>query len=478
MKQKTIKAIAIVIIIAMVLTSLAFVFFLPSVYGTTTAENQKLQDGLDVLEDYVLYIDENYKDDISIEAILKGAFSGVTQSLGDPFSVYFEKPEGGQNFQDLVNNDYEGVGVTISKSGNQCVVAEVYTGGPAAKAGIKVGDVFIQIDGVDISEKTLEEIAILLRGTAQTKVVISLLRNGLQYDLTVTREKIVSKTVEYELMDENIGYIKINSFDSDADQEFNKARIYLVNQGAESIILDLRGNGGGLVNTAINIADYFIEEGPITHFYRQGEFLETQSATKSNQYILPAVALVDGGSASATELLVGALQDTKTATIVGTKTYGKGIAQIVGGLGDEGSFKLSVLYFVTPNKNQIDKKGITPDFIVNNFVAADLVAAKEIYSESLPMNEKVKATLGSVGLNVYGAQERLALMGYQVTPSGTMDLETVAAVKQFQKDSGLWSYGVLDYTTMEKLDAWAYDYSYGIVKVDRQLEKAKEILEQ
>lgn len=476
MKQTTIKAIAIVIIVAMVLTSVAFVFFIPAVYGTTTTEKQRVQEGLKALEDYILYIDENYKDNVAIEDVLKGAFSGVTQSLGDPFSVYFQKPEGGQNFQQMVNNDYEGVGVTISKSVDQCLVTDLHSGGPAAKAGIKIGDVFTHIDGIDIGQKSLEEIALLLRGPAKSQVKISILRDGISYDLTVTRDRILSKAVSYQLMEDKIGYIKITSFDSDADQEFNKARIALVNQGAESLILDLRGNGGGLINTAINIADYYIEEGDITHFYRQGKLIETYASTKSNQYILPTVALVDGGSASATELLVGALQDSKTAKVVGTRTYGKGVAQMVGALGNEGSFKLSVFYFLTPDKKQIDKKGITPDFIVSNLVAADLATAKSEFGKFVPMKEKVKASLGTTGLNVYGAQQRMALMGYNITPSGVMGPETVLAVQAFQRDAGLWPYGTLDYTTMSKIDAWAYDYSHGIVKQDKQLIKAKEIL--
>lgn len=476
MKQTTVKAIAIIIIVAMVLTSVAFVFFVPSVYGTTTTDKQRLQEGLKALEDYILYIDENYKDDVTFDDVLKGAFSGVTQSLGDPFSVYFQKPEGGEDFQQMVNNNYEGVGVTISKSLDQCVVTDLHSGGPGAKAGIKIGDVFTHINGQDLAQKTLEEVALLLRGPAKSQVVISILRNGIRYDLTVTRDKILSKAVSHDLMDNKIGYIKISSFDSDADQEFNKARIALVNQGAESLILDLRGNGGGLINTAINIADYYIDDGDITHFYRQGKLIETYSSTKSGQYVLPTVVLVDGGSASATELLVGALQDSKTAKIVGTNTYGKGVAQMVGAMGKEGSFKLSVFYFVTPNKKQIDKKGITPDFIISNLVATDLATAKDSYGKFVPMNEKVKPSLGTIGLNVYGAQQRMSLMGYTITPSGIMGPETVLAVKEFQRDAGLWPYGTLDYTTMSKMDTWAYDYSHGIVNEDKQLKKAKEIL--
>lgn len=476
MKQTTVKAIAIIIILAMVLTSVAFVFFIPSVYGTTSTEKQRLQDGLKALENYIIYIDENYKDDVTFDEVLKGAFSGVTNSLGDPFSVYFEKTQGGQEFQEMVNNNYEGVGVTISKSGDQCLVTDLHSGGPGAKAGIKIGDIFTHIDGIDISQKSLDEIAKLLRGPAKTVVKISLLRDGIRYDLNVTRDNILSRAVEYQLMDNKIGYIKISSFDSDADQEFNKARITLVNQGAESLILDLRGNGGGLINTAISIADYFVEGGAITHFYRQGKLIETYASTKSNQYILPTVALVDGGSASATELLVGALQDSKTATIVGTKTYGKGVAQMVGTIDNEGSFKLSVFYFTTPDKKKIDKIGITPDYIVTNNVSADLVTAKTAYGNFVPMTEKIKPSLGSIGLNVYGAQQRMSLMGYKVSPTGVMGPETVLAVKAFQMDAGLWPYGTLDYTTMSRIETWAYDYSHGIVKEDKQLKRAKEIL--
>ncbi|NCA78067.1 MAG: PDZ domain-containing protein [Alphaproteobacteria bacterium] len=476
MKQRTVRAIAIIIAIAMVLTSLAFVLFIPSVYGATAQDTAKMEQRMQSLEEYLLYIEENYKDQVSLDDLVNGAFAGALTSLNDPYSVYFEESAGASSFQNQINNNYEGVGVTIQKSGNQCLVTDIHTGGPAAKAGIQVGDYLTFIDGKSLDNKALEDIAVLLRGPAGSTVKITVLRSGMSYDITVTREKIQNQAVAYQLMGEDIGYIKISSFDSDSDQEFNKARIALVNQGAEKLILDLRGNGGGLINTAINIADYFVEEGAITHFYRQDKLVETHNATKAHIPPLPTVVLIDNNSASATELLAAAVKDHKGATLVGKTTYGKGVAQMVGTLPYEGSFKLSVFYFVSPLKNDIHGKGVEPDYWVDNQIASDLVKAKASYEGFVPMKEKVKPSAGMTGLNVYGAQQRLQLLGYPVQPTAVMDPETVKAVTDFQRNMGLWPYGVLDYTTMVQLDTQSYNYSHGVVTEDYQLEKARELL--
>jgi carboxyl-terminal processing protease len=476
MKQRTVRAIAIIIAIAMVLTSLAFVLFIPSVYGATAQDTAKMEKRIKSLEEYLLFIEQNYKDQVSLDDLVNGAFAGALSSLNDPYSVYFEETEGAGQFQDQVNNNYEGVGVTIQKSGNQCLVTDIHTGGPAAKAGIKSGDVLTFIDGKSLANKSLEDIAMLLRGPAGTAVKITVLRDGASYDITVTREKIQNQAVTYQLMGEDIGYIKISSFDSDSDQEFNQARIALVNQGAEKLILDLRGNGGGLINGAMRVADYFVEEGVLTHFYRQGKQVETHMATKGIVAPLPSVILVDHNSASATELLAAAVKDHKAAPLVGNATYGKGIAQMVGTLPYEGSFKLSIFYFLSPNKNDIHGKGVQPDYVVENFVARDLVKAKASYEGFVPMKEQVKPSAGMTGLNVYGAQQRLQLLGYPIKLTAVMDPETVKAVTDFQRSIGLWPYGVLDYTTMIQLDTQSYNYSHGVVTQDHQLNKALEIL--
>ncbi len=486
MKQKTVRVIALIIVLAMVITSVAFVFFSTGAYAAeapqpstvSDEELQELEQRLDSLEEYMLFIKKFFKDDVSLDKLINGAFDGTTDILGDPYSIYYEDAQTASNYQQDVSGNYEGVGVTIQRSGGQCVITDLAFGGPAAGAGIQTGDVILELDGIDISEKTLAEISSMLRGEAGTKVNIKILRNGAVYEIDVTRALIAATSVKYELLENDIGYIKISSFDNDSDFELKKARIALIDSGAKSLILDIRDNGGGLINVAVRIADQFIEEGPITHLYRQGELVNTIEATRTNENSIPMTVLVNSKSASASELLAGALQDSEKATIVGTKTYGKGIAQALGTLEDQGGYKLSICYFLTPDQRDIDGVGITPDVEVQNHVAEDMMAAQSFYAGFAPMNEKVKASQGMTGLNVYGAQQRLQLMGYNVKITGVMDAGTVAAVRSFQSVAGLWAYGVLDYTTMKSLDTAAYNYAYGIAADDAQLKEAIRILKQ
>ncbi|NLY70962.1 MAG: peptidase S41, partial [Clostridiales bacterium] len=192
---------------------------------------------------------------------------------------------------------------------------------------------------------------------------------------------------------------------------------------------------------------------------------------------IPVVLLVNKGTASASEILAAALKESGVATLVGTKTFGKGVAQKIVYLNNGSSYKLSMYYFLTPNKNRIDKVGITPDYIVENYKGIDTEALLAQYSTFAKMNEKTKPKLGDVGLNVYGAQQRLSLLGYEVPISGTMDEKTTEAVKAFQKSQGLYEYGVLDYATMNALDQTAYEYSIGAdIERDLQLDKAVELL--
>jgi carboxyl-terminal processing protease len=510
MNNKTAKAVAIIIAIAMILTSFSFVFFLPSAfadskeaegyatYGVINAEEDSLvgattsnatadnsskkylEQQLSVLEQYLEFIQTYYKDEIDYGMLMDGAFQGATEVLGDPFSVYYSAVEDGESFAEAVTGEYGGIGVGLqdTKDGKH-QITKVNAGGPAEQAGLQAGDIVVKIDNKDVTAMSLNDMVLLMRGEEDTEVTITVTRSGEQKNFTMTRKIIATSCVTYKLLENNIGYLNISSFDSDVAEEYAAARAALVKSGAKSLVLDLRNNGGGIINGAVSIARDMIDTGYITYYERQGDIIGSEKALGTASTSMPTVALVNENSASATEILAGALQDNKAATLVGTTTYGKGIAQQFMTLSSGDTAKISVLYFMTPNKNKIDHVGITPDYVVRNGSQGS-EAAKNSYDAYAPMNEGSKPKAGETGLNVYGAQQRLSLLGYYTGDfTATMDTATVAALKKFQKDEGLYAYGVLDYTTKAKLETAAYSLAYGTTNVgtDLQLEKALEILQ-
>jgi carboxyl-terminal processing protease len=325
----------------------------------------------------------------------------------------------------------------------------------------------------------LSEAVLLIRGEAGTRVSIVFERAGRELSHTLVREQIHLASVGGELLDGGIGYIRILSFDDDSDAEFRRIKEELIDAGATSLILDVRNNPGGLVETVVNVAEQLMPEGPVTYFRHKGNLVSVQKASGKHYTGMPVVMLINGGSASASEILAGALQDSGVATLVGTNTYGKGVGQTIFSVADGGSVKLSTFYFETPDKHPVHEVGISPDYYVPMPVSAEASEAfLQQYVSFAPMSEKKKPSLGDTGLNVFGAQQRLALLGYAVTATGTMDAATEEAVKRFQSAVGLHPYGVLDYGTMARLDAECAAYAAGVDSSveDPQLAKAIELL--
>ena len=275
------------------------------------------------------------------------------------------------------------------------------------------------------------------------------------------------------MLDDKIAYVKITEFDSDVNKEFANAKSKLLKDGAKAVILDLRNNPGGYLNPAIEIADQILASGEISHFEKKGSIYTTHSADDKESLPLEMVVLVNGNTASASEVLAAALKDNKAATLVGTTTYGKGKAQSLYSLTDGSAFKMSVFNFLTPNKNVINKVGITPDYVVSSAAGEGMSQKYDLFA---PMAERVKPGLGSVGLNVYGIQQRLEMLGYNVGITGTLDAGTYEALKKFQSSNSLYPYGIADYTTMATLDDAAYVYSRGIAGEDIQVKKALELV--
>lgn len=484
--KNLVRTVALLVAAIMIVTTL--IMGIPMVYGASgsrvyaaaadVVDEETLDEELDFMGRLIQGLREIYKDEISYETLVNGAYEGIFDALGDPYSQYFDTREESDELEEQVSGEFDGIGIVMESDDGRCKVVSPVANSPAEQAGIQSGDIILTVDGVNLTGKTMDEWKRLIRGEAGTQVTLTIQRGTTTLKVNVTRDRIRTDAVAWEMMEGNIAYVQIAQFDSDADKEFRKALTAVKEAGAEAMILDLRNNPGGYVNVAVNIANMLIpgEGKVIMEMTRQGESLGTIETTGAgSKFELPLVLLINEGSASASEIVAGALQDHGVATLVGTTTYGKGIAQSMTNLKNGGTMKVSTYYFTTPNGNTIHKVGISPDVCVINGsgLSTEEIAAE--YAKLAPMTEKVKYYTGQTGLNVYAAQQRLNLLGEKLSLTGTMDEDTVAAVKKFQKEAGMCPYGGLDYGTMATLERYVMQYLSGET-ADLQMEKAVELL--
>ena len=304
---------------------------------------------------------------VSTAALLRGAIKGLVGSLNDPYSVYLE-PEGYQSLQKNVTGSYGGVGLLISmKEDKNLVVISPIKGTPAHQAGIQSGDVIMRIDSQDVAGLDLETAANLMQGNPGTRVTLAILREGETNirEYTIKRDKIEIPTVEGRLLDGQPGivYLNIAMFNSHTSKDMEQILTDLQPSGYTGIILDLRNNPGGDLEAAVEVAKYFIPEGPVVHIvdrYHTGSYT-VEGEVKA---LVPLVVLVNRGSASASEIVAGAIKDTGTGVLVGEKTFGKGLVQKVFLLQGGAALKLTTAKYLTPQKNDINGKGIVPDEVL------------------------------------------------------------------------------------------------------------------
>ena len=259
--------------------------------------------------------------------------------------------------------------MTKDSEKNQIVVYGVTPNSPAEEAGIKVNDIIIKVDGNDCTGDDFETIPNKILGQEGTKVSVTVLRDGKELTFDMKRRKIVNQTITSELLDDNIGYIYLSSFEDNTYEQFKSAYDDLISKGAKSLIVDLRNNGGGIVKEATDIGDLFTDKGKVLLIESDKEKKEIKTYSKQDKTInMNVVLLVNEYSASASEILAGILKDdVENATIVGTKTYGKGVIQSLYTLSDGSGLKLTTDEYFTPNHNEINKIGITPDEIVEGY---------------------------------------------------------------------------------------------------------------
>lgn len=311
------------------------------------------------------YIERNFYFDYDEEKFQEYMLKGLFESLDDPYSVYMSKEEY-LDFQVSGEGEYSGIGVLMSlNEDDQVVVISPIEDTPAHEAGILSGDIIAKVGEIYAGKENFREIADMIKGEVGTDVELTILREGEDEPLVfnIERKVVKLKAVKSRIIDEDIGYIKITLFDTDVYSEFKKNFEDLESKNIKKLIIDLRGNPGGNVEEVRKIADYLLGKQII--FYtetKNGEKEEFYS--DSSKVDLPFVVLVNGGSASASEILAGAVKDTKAGKIIGTKTFGKGIIQILRPLPDGDAFKLTVSGYFTPNGTSIHGVGIEPDILV------------------------------------------------------------------------------------------------------------------
>ena len=311
-------------------------------------------------------IDEYYLGEKDEQKLLESAIKGYVEGLEDPYSEYITAEEV-EDFNTQLSGNYVGIGIYMveNEEKNMIQVLSPIIESPAAQVGILPGDLIKSIDGIEYTASDMTVAANKIKGEEGTKVKLVILRENKELEFELTRRKVVTNPITEEILENNIGYMGISSFDEDTAKEFKEKYEELQKKGIKGLIIDLRNNGGGMVSQALEIADYITEKGETLLITVDKKGKEEISKSEKQPIVnVPIVVLTNENTASSSEILAGALKDLNKATIVGKKTYGKGVIQQIIPLTNGGELKLTVEEYFTPNKNRINKIGIEPHEVV------------------------------------------------------------------------------------------------------------------
>lgn len=312
-------------------------------------------------------LNQYYLNEIDADAMNDGALKGYVEALDDPYTEYIPADEM-EDYTTSITGNYVGIGIymSVNTEKNTIVILSPIVDSPAYEAGILPGDTIISVDGVKCTGDDMNAVSNKIKGEEGTKVKLEILRNQEIKTFEITRRKVATNPVIAEVMDNNIGYIQISSFDVGTAEDFKNKFEKLQSQGIKSLIIDIRNNGGGLVDETLEIADYIVPKGNelLITVDKDGNE-KIQKAEEDVLIDMPIVVLVNENSASASEILAGALKDNNEATIIGTKTYGKGVIQQIFKLQSGDGLKVTIQEYYTPKRNKINGIGIEPDELVN-----------------------------------------------------------------------------------------------------------------
>jgi len=333
---------------------------------STNPANKSLPTKLDYssVDDVYRAIKANYDGTLDKAKLLDGMKTGLAESTGDPYTMYFNADQA-KEFNNQLQGTFSGIGAELGMDPqNNLIVVSPIDGFPAQKAGLRAQDLIVSIDGKSTSGQSVDEAVTKIRGKKGTEVTLRVLRNKKE-DLTlkITRDNIKIKSVKWEVRDDGIGYMKVNQFSDDTAALSQQAAEEFKQKGVKGIVLDLRGNPGGLVTAATSLSSLWLPEGKTILQERRGQTAVSTELASGNNLLggIPTVVLVDAGSASASEITAGALKDNGVATIIGVKSYGKGSVQQIMQLPGNAELKVTIARWYRPNGQNIDKKGISPD---------------------------------------------------------------------------------------------------------------------
>ncbi|WP_108669023.1 S41 family peptidase [Peribacillus acanthi] len=393
-------------------------------------------------------ISKHYVEEVDEGKLEEGAIEGMLETLKDPYSVYMDK-ETAKQFNDSLDSSFEGIGTEIGMEDGKIIIVSPYKNSPAEKAGLKPKDQLLKVNGESLEGLDLFETSMKIRGKKGTKVTIEVKRAGVSdpIKLEVVRDTIPIETVHKAIKEENgknIGYLEITSFSQNTSKDFKKSLKELEEQNISGLLIDVRGNPGGLLDSVQEMLALLIpsDKPYLLIEERNGNRQEFYTDLKEKKPY-PIAVLIDKGSASASEIMAGALAEAGGYPLIGEKTFGKGTVQQAVPMGDGSNIKLTLFKWLTPEGNWIHKKGIKPTIEIHQ---------PALFS-SHPLNVEKTFKRDMTHEQIENAQGMLRGLGYQTSrQDGYFDLKTEIAVKAFQKQNGLTATGVLDKKTAAALE--------------------------